>query len=361
MLSNQKLQNSLNEIKEISHMDTALFTAKGKLVAHTEEMPLPEALEQQVVVDFAESLAEKQTYQDYHLYKVMVEGETEYILVCLVKEESFLVCAQMAVCQIRNLVMSFAEQFDRNNFMQNIILGNMLIVDIYGKAKKHHIQEVPRVVFVIDTGSKNNDMAMELVKNLADIRSKDFVTCVDQHSIVLIKDVSHIKEEEMEEHLSKIAGSLADNLHMEAMIRVRVGYGNVVTQLPEIAESYQEALEVGRVFYAKYDTISYGKLGIGRLIYQLPMSLCNMFIKEVFGEKIPDILDDEEAMSTINKFFENNLNISETARQLYVHRNTLVYRLERIEKAIGLDIRTFDDAMTFRIAVMVIAHMRDQM
>ena len=361
MLSNQKLQNSLNEIKEISHMDTALFTAKGKLVAHTEEMPLPEALEQQVVVDFAESLAEKQTYQDYHLYKVMVEGETEYILVCLVKEESFLVCAQMAVCQIRNLVMSFAEQFDRNNFMQNIILGNMLIVDIYGKAKKHHIQEVPRVVFVIDTGSKNNDMAMELVKNLADIRSKDFVTCVDQHSIVLIKDVSHIKEEE---RLSKIAGSLADNLHMEAMIRVRVGYGNVVTQLPEIAESYQEArmaLEVGRVFYAKYDTISYGKLGIGRLIYQLPMSLCNMFIKEVFGEKIPDILDDEEAMSTINKFFENNLNISETARQLYVHRNTLVYRLERIEKAIGLDIRTFDDAMTFRIAVMVIAHMKDQM
>ena len=348
MLSNQKLQNSLNEIKEISHMDTALFTAKGKLVAHTEEMPLPA----------------KQTYQDYHLYKVMVEGETEYILVCLVKEESFLVCAQMAVCQIRNLVMSFAEQFDRNNFMQNIILGNMLIVDIYGKAKKHHIQEVPRVVFVIDTGSKNNDMAMELVKNLADIRSKDFVTCVDQHSIVLIKDVSHIKEEEMEERLSKIAGSLADNLHMEAMIRVRVGYGNVVTQLPEIAESYQEArmaLEVGRVFYAKYDTISYGKLGIGRLIYQLPMSLCNMFIKEVFGEKIPDILDDEEAMSTINKFFENNLNISETARQLYVHRNTLVYRLERIEKAIGLDIRTFDDAMTFRIAVMVIAHMRDQM
>ena len=364
MLSNQKLQNSLNEIKEISHMDTALFTAKGKLVAHTEEMPLPEALEQQVVVDFAESLAEKQTYQDYHLYKVMVEGETEYILVCLVKEESFLVCAQMAVCQIRNLVMSFAEQFDRNNFMQNIILGNMLIVDIYGKAKKHHIQEVPRVVFVIDTGSKNNDMAMELVKNLADIRSKDFVTCVDQHSIVLIKDVSHIKEEEMEERLSKIAGSLADNLHMEAMIRVRVGYGNVVTQLPEIAESYQEArmaLEVGRVFYAKYDTISYGKLGIGRLIYQLPMSLCNMFIKEVFGEKIPDILDDEEAMSTINKFFENNLNISETARQLYVHRNTLVYRLERIEKSIGLDIRTFDDAITFRIAVMVIAHMKDQM
>jgi carbohydrate diacid regulator len=136
----------------------------------------------------------------------------------------------------------------------------------------------------------------------------------------------------------------------------------MVTQIPELTQSYQEAkmaLEVGRVFYAQRDTISYGKLGIGRLIYQLPMSLCHMFIKEVFGDQIPDILEDEEAMSTINKFFENNLNISETARQLYVHRNTLVYRLERIEKAIGLDIRTFEDAMTFRIAVMVIAHMKD--
>ena len=118
------------------------------------------------------------------------------------------------------------------------------------------------------------------------------------------------------------------------------------------------ALEVGRVFYAKYDTISYGKLGIGRLIYQLPMSLCNMFIKEVFGEKIPDILDDEEAMSTINKFFENNLNISETARRLYVHRNTLVYRLEKIQKKTGLDVRVFDDALTFKIAMMVADHMK---
>ena len=362
MLSNQKLQNSLDEIKDISRMESALYTSKGKLVAHTEAFPITDTLER-VVVDITNSMAESQIYQDYHLYKIMVEGEMEYILVCLVTEENFNVCAQMAVCQIRNLVMSFAEQFDRNNFIQNILLGNMLIVDIYGKAKRHHIMEGPRVVFVIDTGNKNNDVAMELVKNLSDIRSGDFVTSVDQHSVVLVKDVSHIDDADMEEMLHAIACKLTDNLHMEAMIRVRVGYGNVVNQLPEIAESYQEAkmaLEVCRVFYAEYDTISYGKLGIGRLIYQLPMSLCNMFIKEVFGEKIPDILDDEEAMSTINKFFENNLNISETARQLYVHRNTLVYRLERIEKAIGLDIRTFDDAMTFRIAVMVIAHMKDQ-
>lgn len=362
MLSNQKLQNSLDEMNEISHMDAALFHVKGKMVAHTGGFETDSTLEQ-VMLEFSASLAEKQIYMDYHLFKVVVEGETEYILVCHVVDEITSICAQMAVCQIRNLVMSFAVQFDRNNFIQNILLGNMLVVDIFSKAKKHHIHAVPRVVFVINTGNKHNDVAMELVKNLADIRLGDFVTSVDQYSVVLIKDVSNIKEDDMERELAKIASSLADNLHMEAMIKVRVGYGNVVQQLPEITDSYQEArmaLEVGRVFYAERDTISYGKLGIGRLIYQLPMSLCSMFIKEVFGDSVPEILDDEEAMSTINKFFENNLNISETARQLYVHRNTLVYRLERIEKAIGLDIRTFEDAMTFRIAVLVIAHMKNQ-
>jgi carbohydrate diacid regulator len=185
---------------------------------------------------------------------------------------------------------------------------------------------------------------------------------VDEHSIVLVKSLAQVDKKNWESHAREIANRLVDNLHMEAMIKVRVGYGNIVNQLPELAESFQEAklaLEVGRVFYAEHDTISYGKLGIGRLIYQLPMSLCEMYVREVFGTEIPAILSDEEAMSTINKFFENNLNISETARQLYVHRNTLVYRLERIEKAIGLDIRTFEDAMMFRIAVMVLAHMRD--
>lgn len=361
MLSNQKLQNALNEMREISRMEMALYNAKGRLLAATEEVGITGAFDQ-MVAEFAVSMAERQICQAYHFFKVLVEGEMEYVLVCRVTEEYMGVCAQMAVCQLRTLVMSHAEQFDRNNFIQNILLGNMLVVDIFSRARKHHIQEAPRVVYVIDTGRKNNEVVMELVKNLADIRSGDFVTSVDQHSAILVKDVSGFDEKNMEEELSGVARALSDNIQSEAMTRVRVGYGNVVSQLPEIAVSYQEArmaLEVGRVFYAEYDTISYGRLGIGRLIYQLPMSLCEMFIREVFGENVPEILDDEEAMSTINKFFENNLNISETARQLYVHRNTLVYRLERIEKAIGLDIRTFEDAMTFRIAVMVIAHMKN--
>lgn len=359
MVSNQKLQNALNEIKEIVKHNTALYSVKGRLLASTFEV---HAAWEQAVSECANSVEESITIPGYELYRIVVEGETEYILLIEEINENSSVFGKMAVCQIRNLAISYAEQFDRNNFVRNILLGNMLTVDIYSKAKKLHIEPEARQVFVIDTGKKNTDIAMELVKNLSDTKAGDFVTSLDEHSIVLVKSLEDILEKNREAYAKEVASHLVDTLQMEAMIKVRVAYGNAVSQIPELAESYQEAklaLEVGRVFYAEYDIISYGKLGIGRLIYQLPMTLCEMYIKEVFGNKIPEILTDEEAMTTISKFFENNLNISETARQLYVHRNTLVYRLERIEKAIGLDIRTFDDAMTFRIAVMVIAHMKD--
>lgn len=365
MLSAQKLLSTLNEIKEISQLELALFQSNGKVVVHTKEFQ--DEIET-VVGQFLESADLEQTYEDCQMYKINIENETEYVLVTFGTVDNGFVIGKMAASQIKTLILSKSEEFDRNVFIQNVLLGNMLTIDMFSKAKKLHIEAKPRVTFVIDTGNKNTDLVMELVKNLSNLKAGDFVTTVDEHSVVLVKDVSNLEinsqknEIELEEELEGIAMSLVDSLHMEAMVKVRVGYGNMVTQIQDIAQSFQEAkmaLQVGKVFYAEKDTISYGKLGIGRLIYQLPMSLCNMFIKEVFGDKIPEVLDDEEAMSTIGKFFENNLNISETARQLYVHRNTLVYRLERIEKEIGLDIRKFDDAMTFRIAVMVLAHVKD--
>ncbi len=360
MFSNQKLQNALMEIKEITAFDTALFTAKGKRLAYTGEQ---DAKMEQMVFMFVDSKEDEQMIGNYQFYKVYVEEDMEYILVFHTEGKDISVIGPMAVCQIRNLAMSFLEKFDRNNFMQNILSGNMLVTDIYSKAKKLHIEPKKRVVYVVDTAEKNNDIVSELVKNLSDIKAGDFILDIDEHSVVLIKDVSFFTEENMEAKLQEVAVSLVDTLHMEAMVKVRVGYGNIVEQISQIAESYQEAriaLEVGKIFYAQLDTISYGKLGIGRLIYQLPMDLCGMFIKEVFGETIPEIFSDEETMSLIQKFLDNNLNISETARQLYVHRNTLVYRLERIEKSIGLDIRKFDEAMIFRIAAMVLAHMKRQ-
>ena len=359
MITNQKLHKALEEIRDITKIDVSIYSAKSNFITTVCNSVVNMESE---VAQFIESFDENRIIEGCTFFRIEIEDELEYVLVLHSCSQEDLIIGKMAVCQVRNLVIGASEKYDRTQFIQNILLGNILSVDIMSKAKKLHIDNKRRVCFVIDTGNKENDIALEMVKNLSDIRSGDFVTSVDTHSVVLVKDVSAFSEEEMEESLNEIAESLVDNLQMEAMIRVRVGYGTVVEMLAQIVESFQEAkmsIEVGKIFYAHEYTISYSRLGIGRLIYQIPMSLCEMFIQEVFGDKVPDILEDEEAMSTINKFLENNLNISETARQLYVHRNTLVYRLERIEKAIGLDIRTFDDAMTFRIAVMVLAHMKN--
>ena len=359
MITNQKIQKTIDEINTITSADMALFTSRGKCVAFTENAD-------KNIIDkifrFIQMMDDDMLDEDTRLFKIEVDEDVEYILSFENTTDEGLMIGRMAACQVKNLLVNTSDRFDRNNFIQNILLGNLLTVDILGKAKKLHIDNKLRIAYVIDTGEKENDIVLELVKNLSDTKSGDFVVTLDAHNVVLIKDISDIATGNQEEELEAIAKSLVDNILMEAMIKVRVGYGNPVIQIGDIASSFREAkmaIQVGRVFYAEKETISYGRLGIGRLIYQLPMSLCEMFVKEVFGDEIPDILDDEEAMSTINKFFENNLNISETARQLYVHRNTLVYRLERIEKAIGLDIRTFDDAMMFRIAVMVIAHLKD--
>ena len=375
MISNHKIQAALDEIKEISKIDLALYTDKGKQVAATFET---EGDMEYAVNSFAGSMAESQMLSGCHFFKVYVDGELEYVLLTKSSAEDAYMVGRLAVCQIRTLVSAYMEQFDRNNFMQNILLGNMLVVDMYNKAQKLHIEQAERVVFVIELEGKKDATAIELVKNLFAAKTRDFVTEVDEQSIVLIKDtrsssspislvslmsivlIKDTREMGEDEDLVSLASMIVDNMHAEAMVRVRVGYGNRVNNLQDIAKSYQEAkmaLEVGKIFYAEKETIAYRYLGIGRLIYQLPMSLCEMFIHEVFGDEIPDVFN-EETTTTIQKFFENNLNISETARQLYVHRNTLVYRLERLEKVIGLDIRKFDDAMTFKIAMMVISHMQ---
>lgn len=205
------------------------------------------------------------------------------VMFCQYTSEN-LVIGRMAVCQLRTLVLGESERYDRNNFIQNILLGNMLGSDIINRAKKLHIENRKRVVYVIDTGKNSNEIAVELVKNLADIRSGDFVVAMDEHNVVLVKDVEDIDPAKLQEKLSSIAGSLVDNLLAEAMIKVRVGYGNPTDVLPKLAESYQEAkmaLEVGRLFYVEKEIMAYDRLGIGRLIYQLPMSLCEMFIREV--------------------------------------------------------------------------------
>jgi carbohydrate diacid regulator len=198
---------------------------------------------------------------------------------------------------------------------------------------------------------------MELLKNIFDDQQGVYITAVEQKNIIIIKDVSAINSYD---EVAKTAQVIVDMLNSEAMLIAKVAYGTIVPELKEVSKSYKEAkmaLDVGKIFYMEKAVTAYNTLGIGRLIYQLPVNLCRMFINEIFGDTIPEELDDE-MLTTVQKFFDNNLNVSETSRQLYVHRNTLVYRIEKLHQATGLDVRKFDDALTFKIALMVVNYMR---
>lgn len=354
MITNQILQSSLDDLKAITRVDLGLFDLNGEVVVATANMKSPET---EIIVAFAESAADSQMIGSFHLLKVKEEQELIYILVAQGLGEDTYMVGRIATVQVGRLISAYKEKFDRNNFFQNLILDNLLLVDVYNKAKKLHIEtNVPRCVYLIDTGEEMNSIVNELLKNLFAPQNGDYIISVDEKSIVLIKS---FEVGDSHEDMMQVAHTITDMINTEVMINVRVGFGTMVQELKNVSKSYKEArmaLDVGKIFYNENDINAYDTLGIGRLIYQLPVSLCKMFIEEIFGDHVPEELD-EETLQTVNKFFENNLNVSETSRQLFLHRNTLVYRIEKLQKSIGLDIRVFDDALTLKIALMVVNYL----
>lgn len=355
MISSQIIKTSIEELKVISKIDMVVWDLEGKVVAATFE---PEDITPALITGFAESPADSQVIGVHHLMKVLDEDEVLFILDAKGTSEDTYMIGKIAVCQLQNLIIAYKERYDRNNFFQNLLLDNMLLVDIYNRAKKLHIEvAVPRAVFLIETDKEKDSTAMELLNGMFSFQVGDYITSVDESNVILIKA---LMSEDSYDRLDQIAHTIVDMMNMEAMLNVRVAYGTIVGELKDVSKSYKEAkmaLDVGKIFYAEKKVTGYNTLGIGRLIYQLPINLCKIFIEEIFGDNVPSELDDE-TLTTINKFFENNLNVSETSRQLFVHRNTLVYRIEKLEKSTGLDIRTFDDALTFKIALMVVNYMK---
>ena len=247
----------------------------------------------------------------------------------------------------------YDEKYDRGNFIKNVILDNILPGDIYIKARELHFNnDVTRVVLLIRIAEKNDVSVFDVIQDLFPDKSKDFVININETDIALVKEVkSNIEPKDLE----KLARSVADSLGTEYYTHVLVGIGTAIDNIKDLARSYREAqvsLEVGKVFDTEKTIVSYDNLGIARLIYQLPTTLCEMFLREIFKRGSIESLD-HETLFTIQKFFENNLNVSETSRKLFVHRNTLVYRLEKIKKLTGLDLREFDDAIVFKVALMV--------
>lgn len=357
MISNQILQTTIDGLKSITKLDLTVLDTEGGVLATTDAAN--DVRDSSLVPEIMNSQADSMVVQNYQLFKVKDNNEVEYILVVDGADEEATKVGKLTVFQIESLLSAYKERYDTDNFIKNLLLDNLLLVDIYIRAKKLHVENnVKRLVYLVESNNDKdtNSNMMDIIRNLYPAKNKDFITAVDENNIILVKDVT---EDTTRAALEKTALTISDTLSSEAMGRVWVAMGSVVDDLKDISRSYKEAkiaLEVGKIFYEDKYVINYNRLGIGRLIYQLPLSLCRMYIDEIFKDvKIKDF--DEETLNTVNKFFENNLNISETSRQLYIHRNTLVYRLDKLQKTTGLDVRTFDDAITFKIALMVAKYM----
>ena len=261
--------------------------------------------------------------------------------------------ASILAVSLSSIKQYYDEKYDRNNFVKNIILDNVLPGDISIKSRElHFTTDVNRVVFLINIITANDVSAYDVIQNLFPDKNKDFVFNITETDIVLVKEIKSTNDVK---DLEKLAHSISDTLSTEFFTRVNVGIGTPVMGVKDLARSFKEAqiaLEVGKVFDTDKTIVSYDNLGIARLIYHLPTTLCETFLKEVFKKGSIESLD-HETLFTIQRFFENNLNVSETSRKLFVHRNTLVYRLDKIKKLSGLDLREFDHAIIFKIALMV--------
>lgn len=355
MISNQILQDTIDGIKAITRIDLCVMDTEGKSLAST----ISEVSEyKEAVLVFAESLAESQALQGYQFFKVFDDNQLEYIILVKGETDDVYMVGKMAAFQIQNLLVAYKERFDKDNFIKNLLLDNLLLVDIYNRAKKLHIEtDVRRCVFIIENHHDKDSNVFETVRSIFSAKTRDFITAVDEKNIILVREV---KANETYADLDKTAQNILDLLHSESITKIRVSYGTIVGEIKEVSRSFKEAkmaMDVGKIFYEDSNVVAYNKLGIGRLIYQLPLPLCKMFIKEIFDDRSPDEFD-EETLTTINKFFENSLNVSETSRQLYIHRNTLVYRLDKLQKSTDLDLRVFEDAITFKIALMVVKYMK---
>ena len=356
MISNQVLQNTLEGLKEISRTEFCVIDTDGKVLASTfsdfEIQPAD-------IQAFVESQADSQLVKGFQYFKVCDDYQLEYVLVAHGDDEDTYMVGKLAAFQIQNLIVAYKERFDKDSFIKNLLLDNLLLVDIYNRAKKLHIEaDVRRVVMILELNQEKDHSSVESVKSLFGGKSRDFITAVDEKSIIIVKE---LEEGEGYPEMDKLAHTIMDTLDLNKDGEdVHMAYGTIVNELKEVSRSYKEArmaLDVGKIFFGDREVIAYSSLGIGRLIYQLPIPLCKMFIREIFDNKSPDDFD-EETLVTIDKFFENSLNVSETSRQLYIHRNTLVYRLDKLQKSTGLDLRVFEDAITFKIALMVVRYMK---
>ena len=353
MMSNSVFQSVMVQLKDVTDREFGVIDAEGFVVSST-DLTLQGERWPDAVGRIADSTDGCLFYRERY-FRSLVNGNNafEYAVFCTGEDEQAKTYCSLAYISLSEAKAFYEEKHDRGTFVKNIIMDNILPGDIYLRAKELHFStESPRAVFLVRQVGHTDVGTLDVVTNLFPDRLQDFVLSINETDVAVVKQINGSTTEE---DLERMAKKIEDTLRNELFVRTVIGIGTISEHLRSLADSYKEAqtaIEVGKVFDTEKSLINYENLGIGRLIYQLPTTLCEIFLSEVFKKNTIESLD-QETLFTINKFFENNLNVSETSRKLFVHRNTLVYRLEKIKKLTGLDLRLFDHAIVFKVALMV--------
>ncbi len=350
-MSNRLFQGVIYQMKDAIDRVIGVVDENGVVVSCSELVKIGEV--RQGVRDELVYSGDMVTSNGYTYRSIGQGSKIEYIVFVEGEDKFADKMSKMLSISLSNIKGLYDEKYDKGSFIKTIILDNILPRDIYIKSKELHFNsDESRIIFLVKFNSNTDIMPFEMLQNMFPDKAKDYVISVGENDVVLVKE---IKSGTDSKEIEKIATDIADTIYTEFYCKVSIGISTIVENIKDLARAYKEAqvaLEVGKVFETEKNIISYENLGIGRLIYQLPTTLCEMFLQEVFKKGSLESLD-RETLMTIQCFFENNLNVSETSRKLFVHRNTLVYRLEKIRKLTGLDLREFEHAITFKVALMV--------
>ena len=350
-MQNRLFQNTLAQLKRDVKRVVGIIDDTETIIACSNESRIDVVIDN--IFTVFDNTNEIKKVGGFSYKRIETFNKNEYAVFCEGEDEVAANACSFLGVHFLTIKQYYDEKYDRNSFVKNIIVDNILPGDVLYRTRELHLTvEANRMVYLVRTPKSAEGTTLDILKNLFPDRNRDFVIRIDDHDSVVIKE---FKSDVSKEEQLQIAQNIVDTLSSEELISVSVGISTMVGTIQELAQAYREAriaLEVGKVFDTEKNIISYDNLGIGRLIYQLPTTLCDLFLKEVFKKESINVLD-SETIGTIQKFFENNLNVSETSRKLFVHRNTLVYRLDKIKKLTGLDLREFDDAIVFKVAMMV--------
>ena len=349
-MSNRLFQNVIHQMYDVAERHLGVIDENGIVIASSDPAKMGET-KQRVREELAYS-SNSVVYDRYTYRSVNAASKNDLVVFVEGDDKHAAKTADMLAITIGNIKSLYDEKYDKVSFLKNIILDNILPSDIYLKSNELHFNDAARAVIIIKFQNATATAPYEIIQSIVPDKNKDYVIGISEQDIVLIKEVSSdITSDELELY----AKDFVKTISKEHSVKLLVGISSLAESLKDLARAYKEArisLEVGKVFDVEKNIMSYGNLGIGRLIYQLPVTLCEIFLGEVFAQGSLESLD-RETLMTVQCFFENNLNVSETSRKLFVHRNTLVYRLEKIRKLTGLDLREFDHAVTFKVALMV--------